>query len=92
MTKKNLKTSKPKATKTTAKPASLARRATKTVQLIGLLESTDGASIEEMMKLSGWQSHSVRGFMAGTLKKQDKTVTSSVSEGGVRRYRLGDAL
>ena len=91
MTKKSLITSKSKATGKKTNPATLALRATKSAQLIGLLQRTNGASIQEMMKATGWQSHSVRGFMAGTLKKQGKTATSGVDDGRVRRYRMAEA-
>jgi hypothetical protein len=64
------------------------RNGTKSARVISLLERNDGASIHEMMKVTGWQAHSVRGFMAGTLKKQGKPVTSTLTTEGERRYRL----
>ncbi len=42
----------------------------------------------EMMKSTGWQAHSIRGFLAGSLKKKGHAVSSQVDAGGVRRYRL----
>lgn len=52
-----------------------------------LLSRPDGASIEEMMRSTDWQQHSVRGFLAGTVKKKlGFTLTSSPGE--VRRYRV----
>jgi hypothetical protein len=42
-----------------------------------------------MMEMSGWQKHSVRGFLAGTVKKRHGfTLSSSKSEGELRRYRI----
>ncbi len=41
-----------------------------------------------MMKSTGWQAHSIRGFLAGSLKKKGHAVSSQVDESGVRRYRL----
>jgi len=42
-----------------------------------------------MMEASGWQQHSVRGFLAGTVKKKlGFPLTSSKSEGELRRYRI----
>ena len=38
---------------------------TKADQIIALLGRTSGASIAEMIKSTGWQSHSIRGFLAG---------------------------
>jgi hypothetical protein len=47
-----------------------------------------GASIVEIIKATGWQAHSVRGFLAGSLKKKGHTVSSDLDGSGVRRYRL----
>ena len=42
------------------------------------------------MKVTGWQSHSVRGAMAGSLKKKGHIVTSAKVD-GKRRYKLDEA-
>lgn len=59
---------------------------TKLDQLEKMLLRKNGASIAEMMKATGWQSHSVRGAMAGALKKRGLAITSEKTD-GVRRYR-----
>jgi hypothetical protein len=42
-----------------------------------------------MMLATDWQQHSVRGFLAGTVKKKlGFSLTSSKPNGGVRRYRI----
>jgi hypothetical protein len=51
-----------------------------------MLRSTDGASVEELMDATGWQAHSVRGFLSGTRKKKGVTIVSEKHD-GVRRYR-----
>ena len=79
---------KPKATKPSKKSSAKLRGLTKSAQIIELLACADGASTHEMMKATGWQAHSIRGFMAGSLKKQSKTVTSGVEKSGERRYQL----
>jgi hypothetical protein len=62
---------------------------TKHAQLLQLLNRPDGASIEDMMQATAWQQHSVRGFLAGTVKKKmGLALTSSRAEGDVRRYRI----
>ena len=61
---------------------------TKLDQLEAMLMRKNGASIAEMMEASGWQQHSVRGAMAGALKKRGLTITSE-KLGGTRRYRAG---
>jgi hypothetical protein len=64
-------------------------RVTKNAQLLQLLNRPDGASIEDMMQATEWQQHSVRGFLAGTVKKKmGLALTSSKAEGEVRRYRI----
>jgi hypothetical protein len=47
-----------------------AARVTKHDRILTLLSRRDGATIPEMMEASGWQQHSVRGFLAGTVKKK----------------------
>ena len=79
---------KSKATKLSRKSFTKSRGLTKSAQIIELLVRGGGASIHEMMKATGWHAHSVRGFMAGSLKKRGETVTSSVDNGGERRYQL----
>jgi hypothetical protein len=62
---------------------------TKHAQLLNLLNRPEGASIEDMMQATEWQQHSVRGFLAGTVKKKmGLALTSSKAEGEVRRYRI----
>ena len=62
---------------------------TKHAQLLQLLNRPEGASIEDMMQATAWQQHSVRGFLAGTVKKRmGLPLTSSKAEGDVRRYRI----
>ncbi len=60
--------------------------------LVALLQREDGATVPEMMEATGWQAHSVRGAMAGALKKKLKlNIASSKTEGGERRYRIMEA-
>jgi hypothetical protein len=62
---------------------------TKSALIVGLLKRKSGASLEELQRSSGWQAHSVRGFLSGTLKKRmGLRVISAVTDTGVRRYRL----
>jgi len=51
-----------------------------------LLLAEAGASIAEIMAATGWQQHSVRGAMAGALKRRGLAISSDKID-GVRRYR-----
>ena len=83
-----------KATKGTksaqsAKKANGARQGSKTAQVLDLLKRSGGATLKELMKATGWQAHSVRGFLSGALgKKMGLTVTSTKAEGEERRYSV----
>ncbi len=55
--------------------------------LARLLSRKNGVSIAEMMQATGWQQHSVRGAMAGALKKRGLVITSEKMNGN-RRYRV----
>ena len=58
-------------------------------QVVKLLIRTNGASIEDLMKATGWQQHSVRGFLSGTVKKKlGHDLISEPDKNGVRRYRI----
>ncbi|MBL8882358.1 MAG: DUF3489 domain-containing protein [Hyphomicrobium sp.] len=64
-------------------------RVTKHDRVLTLLSQRSGTTIPEMMEATGWQQHSVRGFLAGTVKKKlGFTLTSAKSEGELRRYRI----
>jgi hypothetical protein len=57
--------------------------------MLNLLSRPEGARIAEMMQATEWQQHSVRGFLAGTVKKKlGFSLTSLKPNGGVRRYRI----
>jgi hypothetical protein len=71
------------------KKAPGARQGSKTAKVLDLLKRSDGASLKELMKATGWQAHSVRGFLSGTLgKKMGLTVRSTKAEDGERRYSI----
>ncbi|CAA7621907.1 DUF3489 domain-containing protein [Magnetospirillum sp. SS-4] len=65
------------------------REGTKQEALIAMLKRPEGASIAEIMAETGWLAHSIRGFIAGTVKKKlGLTVTSEKHEARGRTYRL----
>jgi len=77
-------------TETEAAPkARTPREGTKQATLIAMLRAPEGATIEEIMAATGWQSHTVRGAMAGALKKKlGLEVTSEKVENRGRVYKL----
>jgi hypothetical protein len=79
----------PDSTKSKAKrniSASKVRKGTKLDLLIGLLKRKTGATIAEAVKATGWQPHSVRGAMSGTLKKKRGLMVESAP--GAKRGRV----
>jgi hypothetical protein len=65
-----------------------ARDGSKTAQVVEMLKRKNGATLEEVMDKMGWQKHTVRGFMAGAMKKAGYEVESFKSEKGERTYRI----
>jgi len=65
--------------------------ASKQSRVITMLRSPDGATIAAMMKATGWQQHSVRGFLAGIVRKKLKLNLDSKKIDGSRFYRIKGA-
>ena len=69
------------------KKAGAARDGSKAAKILELLKRPEGATLKGLMKATGWQPHSVRGFLSGTVgKKMGLTVTSTKAEDGERTY------
>jgi hypothetical protein len=68
-------------------------RYSKSEKIVALLRRSTGATITELAKATGWQMHSVHGFMSGTLKKKQGRQIQSAKEGNKdRRYWIaGDS-
>ena len=60
----------------------------KSERLIGLLRTPGGATLQALMEASGWQAHSVRGFLSGKLSKQLGLPVASFRRDGERVYAL----
>ena len=72
-----------------AKKAEGARDGSKTAKILDLLKRDGGATAKELLKVTGWQPHSLRGFISGTLgKKMGLTVVSAKGEDGERSYSV----
>jgi hypothetical protein len=63
-------------------------KTTKQSQIIETLSTKEGASIDEMMKLTGWQKHTVRGVLSRVIKKLEGFELSSEKQDADRRYYL----
>jgi hypothetical protein len=59
-----------------------------TAQVVAMLQRKNGATLAEIMEKMGWQKHTVRGFMAGAMKKAGYAVESFKSDKGERIYRI----
>lgn len=85
-------TAKPATTKSSKRPkveTAVAVKGTKQALLIDLLKRKTGATIKEAIKATGWQAHSIRGAISGTLKKKlGLAVNSETVDGRGRVYRI----
>jgi len=90
---------KPRATKKTkpAKKASPAKkaagkpkedRANKKAEVVALMKRAKGATLAEIMAATGWQAHTVRGFVSILGSKGGEKIESSKSAAGERTYRI----
>ena len=65
--------------------------ATKSERITILLRRAKGASIDEIAGATGWQHHSIRGFISGTIVKRKGLTIASDKTTGERRYRIVDS-
>ena len=75
-------------TATTQEPVSSAPLPSKQSQVITLLLSVGGASMPQLMTLTGWQSHTVRGMLSGSLRKRLGLNVQCQREGDAHVYRI----
>jgi hypothetical protein len=79
------------ATRHTRMGGGAPRDGSKTELVLKKLHLAKGASIEQLVEATGWQPHSVRGFLSAVVrKKMSLNLTSETSKDGVRRYRIAD--
>jgi len=78
-------TSKPRKSK--SEIGKMAARDTKRQMVFDLLQRPEGSTLAALCEATGWQQHSVRGFLAGQVKKTGLKLTSEKKD-GVRRYHV----
>jgi hypothetical protein len=79
-----------KATKATVRKSVAHRKGGNSKQdhVLGLLRRSSGATIENITQATGWQSHSVRGFFAGVVRKKLGLTLLSEKIDDERIYRI----
>ena len=60
----------------------------KQMRVLGLLHRPNGVTIANIMRCTGWQPHSVRGFFAGVVRRKLGLKLESEKTDGVRVYRI----
>jgi hypothetical protein len=88
-TKATAAKSAPKGKKAAKTPETAGPRdGSKTATVVALLQRKNGATLAEIQEKMSWQAHTVRGFMAGAMRKAGFIVESFKPEGGERTYRI----
>ena len=84
-------TRKPQLQTDPRRPAAKPRSDSKQERIIALLRTSDGATIAAMAGAAGWQQHSVRGFLAGVVRKKLGLSLVSEAHDNGRIYRIKDS-
>lgn len=81
---------KAKTTKkaTPAKKADKGERVNKKAEVIAMMKRAKGATLPEIMEATGWQAHTVRGFVSILGSKGRQAIESSKDPSGERRYKI----
>ena len=77
-------------TATRAKSGASVREGSKTAKVLDLLKRPGGATLKELMKATGWQPHSVRGFVSGTAGQKMRLTVDSAKEEDSERPSSAD--
>ena len=83
-----LQDTRPKHPKAKGEVAAASRMPTKGEAVIALMHQPGGATLKVLMEATGWQAHSVRGFISGHLAKKLRLKVKSVKRDGERVYTI----
>jgi hypothetical protein len=72
-------------------PQSDAKRPSKQDAVVAMLRRPEGATVDEVVSATGWQRHTVRGVISGTLKKKLGLTLASAKEDRGRVYRIAES-
>jgi hypothetical protein len=78
---------KARSAKKTAKPK--ADRTNKKAEVLAMMKRAKGVTLGEIMKATGWQAHTVRGFVSILGRKGGEKIESSKNAAGERNYKIG---
>jgi hypothetical protein len=73
-------------------PQSELKRPSKQDVVIAMLRLPEGATVDEVASVTGWQRHTVRGVFSGTLKKKLGLTLASAKEERGRVYRIAEPV
>ena len=73
--------------KATSKGSTTAQ--SKSATVLAMLRKRNGATLQQLMDATGWQAHSIRGFLSGHIhKKLGLSIAGEIGKDGIRRYRV----
>jgi uncharacterized protein DUF3489 len=78
----------PRVEAAAGRPASRARAGSKQARVISMLQRSEGATVQAIMAVTGWQPHSVRGFFSGVVRGKLGLALASDKAGDQRLYRI----
>jgi hypothetical protein len=88
MTKSQTKKPAPVPQTKAAAPKKPDQSKSKQGRMIALMQRTQGATVDELMKTTGWQKHTVRGAISGSLRKRLKLKVTLVETAKGSAYRI----